>query len=342
MTTEIHALSHKLYIDAQPYLTSYFTPLYDNFNKEIFDSEIGIPNAFEDFVQLVYNAHKQSFKRIYMKEISIPKCSYNKDSKDVLLGFSAGLDSVYQAIALKEQGYNVKLFYLINGNMYENGQSYKWAKVIAEKLNMPLITAKISPNTKKDNPYRKFWAENPIKNQYIMAMMVDTCIEYNIQYISMGDDFNLDIEHAAIGINLTDAKEMTQTWLKGLHHYLPDIKFIPIENNIEKDKRIEKLIEYNLQDYYYSCVQSGRFNQKFHKTCEEKYNIKLFHNNCGTYCRKCAMHNLILYYKGIQTFPEDFINKCWERMWNNAHSADYVFFSPDIPLEQRIKNLLEY
>ena len=54
------------------------------------------------------------------------------------------------------------------------------------------------------------------------------------------------------------------------------------------------------------------------------------------------MHNLILYYKGIQTFPEDFINKCWERMWNNAHSADYVFFSPDIPLEQRIKNLLEY
>ena len=107
MTTEIHALSHKLYIDAQPYLTSYFTPLYDNFNKEIFDSEIGIPNAFEDFVQLVYNAHKQSFKRIYMKEISIPKCSYNKDSKDVLLGFSAGLDSVYQAIALKEQGYNV-------------------------------------------------------------------------------------------------------------------------------------------------------------------------------------------------------------------------------------------
>ncbi len=47
-----------------------------------------------------------------------------KDSKDVLLGFSAGLDSVYQAIALRT-GYNVKLFYLINGNMYENGQSYR-------------------------------------------------------------------------------------------------------------------------------------------------------------------------------------------------------------------------
>ena len=327
-----------------PILTRCFGELFDNFNKEVFDKELYVPAGFEEFVKIIYGAHKQQFTRIYLTDIKqhLQYGVYKEDSKEALLGFSAGLDSVYQAIRLKEKGYNVRLFFLRNANMYENGQAYKYAVQIADKLGLPLIAPSISQYTEKSNPYRKFWPENPIKNQYIMAMMVDYCLQHGIINISMGDDFNLGLKDAAVGINLTDAREVTEAWLKGIGTYLPELTFIPIEKGKEKDERIRKLMKYGLEDLYYSCVQQGRFNQKYHNKVEEKYGVSLFHNNCGTYCRKCAMHNLILHYKGIRKFPDDFIETCWEKMWNNSHSADYVFFNPDIPLEQRIKNLLEY
>lgn len=322
-------------------LTPHICSLYDNFNKQEFDKCIQLLFGFDDFVNLVYTKHKQ-----YLTEVkydnTFKTINLNTDSNVVLLGFSAGLDSVFQAIKLKEAGYDVKLYFMKNVNTYENGQSYKYAKIIADKLGLELIECRIIKNNDKTSIYKQYWPENPIKNQLILSTMIDYCITHGYNKISLGDDFDLSVKDAAVGINLTDAREITTFFLNGVSVHIKNLEFIPIEKGNDKSARIRCLMKYNLIDDYYSCVQSGRFNKKYHDTIEKKYNIKLFGNNCGTYCRKCAMHNLICHYTGIITFPDDFISKCWEVMWKNAHSADYVFFSPDIPLEQRIQNLYTY
>ena len=49
-----------------------------------------------------------------------------------------------------------------------------------------------------------------------------------------------------------------------------------------------------------------------------------------------------MYYEKMVDYPQDFIDACWRVMWDNKHSADYKFFAPDLPLEDRIKNLYTY
>jgi len=49
-------------------------------------------------------------------------------------------------------------------NTYENGQAFKHAEAIANKLNLELIAPKMVKSFKKDNLFRQSWPENPLKN----------------------------------------------------------------------------------------------------------------------------------------------------------------------------------
>lgn len=336
-------LSTKLDLDClnKQFFSQIMLDVYEGFNKQIFPDKAVCPEKFQDMCNLVYASFKQP-KPNYV-DYEIKKQTILTENKDVLLGFSAGLDSVYQAIYLKETGYNVHLFFAKNINTYENGQAWKYAQIIANKLNLELISISMKKNFKKDlikNPFKQIWPENPIKNQLIMSIMADICLEKKWKYISLGDDFDLTLEKAVPGVNTTDAREITQSFLSGLQHYI-NLEFIKIPTKHDKGLRLKKMFEYNLQDDYYSCVQAGRFNKSFKKRIENKFNIKLLGNNCGS-CRKCCMHNLIMHYLNIQKFPEDFIEHCWKKMYTTGCGADYEFFKPELSLEQRIKNLFEY
>lgn len=269
-----------------------------------------------------------------LSDVIVPTIT-NTDLKKVVLGFSGGLDSVYQAIDLKEKGYEVVLYHLKGINTYENGQATKHCESIAEKLGCEYVESVISKKRGSQTV-----PENPLKNELIMGLMIDYCLENNIPYISLGDDLNLSLKDSVSGINVTDAREVTEAFINGIQKVV-DIKFLPIMGG-EKIDRIKKLIEYGLENDYYSCVQAGRFNKKLHNLNERKYGVKLFDGNCGCSCRKCAMHNLLLYYGGMREYPKEFIDKCWKVMWDNSYSADYELFKPDLPDDIRVKNLFNY
>lgn len=172
--------------------------------------------------------------------------------------------------------------------------------------------------------------------------MIDICIENGWNKISLGDDFDLGIKDAVFGINLTDARELTQTFLSGISHFCKNIEFLIIDSKKHnKFDRLMTLADNDLLDYYYSCVSAGRFNQSTRKRIQKKFNIDLFANNCGS-CRKCCMHNLLLHYKNKKNFSQEYIDFCWKKMYDNGYSADYEFFKPELSLEQRLENLYAY
>lgn len=328
---------------SMPFLAKHALELYDNFNQKDFLADITTIDAFVPMCNMIYQSFHKPLPKVSC--ISIEKKHIDADDgKNVVLGFSAGLDSVYQALLLKECGYNVHLFFAKNINTYENGQAWKYAQTIANKLNMDLIDASVKKDLRKGdnaNAFRQHWPENPMKNQLIMSMMVDLCLERGWQYISLGDDFDLTLDMAVPGVNTTDAKEVTMSFLNGIKPYVEGLKFIPIPKGYDKGKRLVKIVSYGLENDYYSCVQSGRFNKSFRKRMEDKYSVQLFGNNCGC-CRKCCMHDLILHYSGQKTFPDAFISHCWEKMHSTGCKADYEFFKPDLPLDKRIANLFSY
>lgn len=338
MSNTIINRTGSLTIPSNHYLfTNMIFSLYKNFNKEHF-SDIEVEKPFLKFVKTVVTKHNQKCsiksKTIDLK-VNIP------NNKKVVLGFSAGLDSCFQALRLKKKGYDVSLFFVKNLNTYENGQALKAAYIFSEKTKIPLVVANFKKNFDKDNPYRQYWAENPIKNQLILAMMCDYCVDNDISNISLGDDFSLGIDDAVVGTNVTDAKEVTKTFLKGLSK-LCNINFIPINKKYDKGYRLEFLKNKKLLDTYYSCVSPGRFNKKLHTNNILKYNVKDLPNyNCGS-CRKCALHWLLLKNLKLVKKNKEFEKHCWEILYNTKYNADAFLFSPNIPKKQRIKNLFEY
>lgn len=326
------------------FLTQHILDLHDCFNCKPFPCQLKTLPSLSAMCNMVYESFKQevpSFDGIDAESMNIESKS---DSKDVILGFSSGLDSVYQALLLKEQGYNVHLLFAKGINTYENGQAWKYAQPIADIIGAELMSFNVKKNLSKDlskNPFRQQWPENPIKNELIMAVMLDICIERGWRYISLGDDFDLTLDKSVPGVNTTDAKEVTLSFLDGIREYVKGFTFIPIQKGHDKGVRLQKLIDYGLEDLYYSCVQAGCRNKYFKSLTEKKFNVKLFGNNCGK-CRKCCMHNLILHYTKKKIIPDDYVSYCWEKMYTTGCKADYEFFKPELSLDERINNLFSY
>lgn len=308
--------------------------VYKYFNSEVFDRTLKLPDCFSDTIEILNKAHNQSYTNEFY-QVTLIKRKLKKDN-EVLVACSGGLDSVYQTINLKQLGYKVTLFHVNNMNYYSNGKEFKTIEKISEKLDLPLVTVSFKANTKKDNPYRKFWAENSFKDMLFYSIMLDYCDYNNIYNISSGDDLSLDISKAVVGTNLSDAKQVTETFIKQLHNYR-DFRFIPTSQE-HKGKRLKTLIENGLINDFYSCVNPGRFNQSNHKRISERFGIELYKYNCGL-CRKCAFHNLLRHYYLGEEFTSKFIEYCWKKI---ANGADKIFFDPKLPLKTRIKNLYEY
>jgi len=299
--------------------------LYDNFNKKVFDATFCTP--FAKTSDLIYQAFKQEGRVI---KGLLPQKEFGKSNK-IVLAFSGGLDSVYQALKLREEGEEVVLFHVKNANAYSNFQEYKAAKAFADKYSFEWVEAYVRAS--KNETYRKSWPENPSKNEMIYSIILDWMTENDCYKLSAGDDFRLDMARTVPDTNLSDAREITQSFLENF-----PIEFIPLKNATKVD-RLKYLKEKNALDDFYSCVAAGRLVQFLKGKAEKKFNIKLEHWNCGGGCRKCAMHSLILhYYLGVD-YPKEYLDKCWDTI---SIGADNIFFDKSIPLETRIKNLEDY
>ena len=306
--------------------------LFNIFNLKAFKKNVVIPEGFNNIIQLLYNKFEISVPNV--TEIPYNAVNLTDNKEVVILTFSGGLDSCYQALKLKEQGYEVHLFHMSNANRYENGQGTKVAKEFAATHNFKFIEAKLS------NGY-KYWPENPLKNQMILTTIIDYCIDNGYNRISLGESLALSTDETVAGINTTDSKDLTYMFIDDLKKYVNNLVILEVEGTPSKLDKLNLLTKYNSIDLYYSCLHAGRFNASRHKQAETKFNIKLPLHNCGCYCRKCATQNLLLHYGGVMTYPEEFIEKCWKIMYDNGFSSEKRFFTPDIPLEQRIKNLYE-
>jgi hypothetical protein len=192
----------------------------------------------------------------------------------------------------------------------------------------------------KSNPYKQFWAENPIKNQMGFALMLDYCIAKGYSIISAGDALTLGLNTRTLGVNLTDCNEVTEKFLDGMKSSVKGLTFIPTKTT--KFKKLEKLHSLKMLDNYYPCLNAGRFNQSLHKKFEHKFNVTIPKCLCG-YCRKCVNSILMLHYGNLIRYPDEVIQHCWDKMCpdnKNQNTASYEY-GKDIPLEKRIKNLFK-
>lgn len=298
-----------------------FYPIYNNFQQETFYKTVECNKYLAPLVKGVYKFHKQPLPKIKYSNDTIKYIKINKNKK-VLLCYSGGLDSIYQAFYLRNKGYDVILYHVKGINKFENGQSTKVTKEFAYKFGFDLIEI---DNIKTE--HNKYWPENPVKNQMILSIAIDYCIEQGVYNVADGDNYTLLTKNATVGVNYTDTKECNENFESFVNKFC-DINFIHLggKNRQQEIKYIEK---YSNMDYVYSCLSPGRFNQSWRKRVINKYDIDeniIPKYNCCT-CRKCASQILLLKYLGYVKFNnEDFEEYLWSKQLSGKYAArDFVW-----------------
>ena len=227
---------------------------------------------------------------------------YSKNN-NVVVCCSGGKDSTAVAIKLKEENYNVCLYY-VKGINKSYPEEEKRIAGIAEYLQVPYyIDKRFKFSGHSDFP------DNPVKNQLILSMALNYAHESgNACKIAFGD-FNQDtIAKCDFMTSWSDTIEMQTAYQSFIKHYVPDFEYIaPFNSEFDSINIINT--HYEILPLTQSCITPYRFRNKL-KTCnEEKYKMELPANRCGS-CYKCCREYIHFHILGRYDLNQGFYKHC--------------------------------
>lgn len=283
--------------------TKLFKSIYEQTSVKPLPNEICAPVTLVPYLDTLYGAFNQRY-RLNLKSFDIPTITCQK-SDHVMVAYSGGKDSVACVLKLKKQGFIPHLFFM-NGINKSYTSEMATAILTAKKLGCDITIYDVTITGKKE------YVEHPIKDQFILAVMVDEGLKRNIYKYAFGTGYEDNVEIVSNDYQLSDAYEMFTSISKFYSNYIEPFKiFIPLRNETESVCEILSSEYPDLIFESYSCMMPLRYRDNIIKANERKYDIKLLPNNCGS-CDKCCLINIMLQKIGYVNYPDSFIQHCWD------------------------------
>lgn len=283
--------------------TKLWKQLYVQFSVKKLSRVIKGPATLCEYISLLGKALNEELS------LSDNKCNLKTyddktfDDKRIIVGFSGGKDSLACALKLLDDGYIPTLFYVDGINRsYNNELTY--AKTLANELGLELYVYKVKILGKCD------FIENPIKNQFILSLMVDYGLKKNINKCSIGTFYSDGIETISTEYMLSDCYDLLVATEGFYKNYIPHFELIiPLEDETESFCIINKFNKNGLLNDCFSCMTPLRYKENIRKININKYGISLLPNRCGS-CYKCCQEALILNELGIEKYNSGFLHHC--------------------------------
>lgn len=272
---------------------------------------------FEEYGEVEY--------RVDFVDRNYSKLNSLGDEKDLILLFSGGKDSTAAALGYKELGYNVYLYHLLGINK-QYPDEWKRAKQIADYLNLPIYFDKIELSGKLDYP------EHPMKNMLIATRALNWGIKNNITtQLACGNYKTGHLEKASFFISSGDTVEMWDLYNYIIQTIIPNFEMkIDLTNSTETLNILSK--DFKLFGLAQSCMGAYRFREWNKKRIEDKYNIKLLPNRCGS-CWKDAVEYIYLVDNSDEyEYNEEYYKYCLNILKKNAKNEHNVVFNSIIEL----------
>lgn len=252
-------------------------------------------------IKTIEKGFNKDFDINYQEE-NINPYSYDCDNNNVVVCFSGGKDSTSAAIKMKNEGYNVFLYYIQGINKSFPDELIR-AKNIAQQLKLPLHIEKV--NLKGKTTFH----DNPVKNQLIASMALDWSANNNISTKIVFGDFTTDnVNNSSFLEAWSDTQEMWLAHKEFVRHYIPSYEIIiPFSNYIETMDIIST--QPLLMNMIQGCVLPHRFREITKKKNENKFNVKLQPHRCGS-CWKCCVEYIHYADTGVNKYNKDFYAHC--------------------------------
>lgn len=273
-------------------------------NTAFFDENIRLFNFDKDakpIIDLLAFGAKRDFDVTYY-ESEKRNQSYVEEKGNVIVAFSGGKDSTAAALKMRDDGYNVYLFYVQGINKSYPDELDK-AREIATSLNMPLHIETVSLRGKTD------FHDNPVKNQLIASMALDYGVRDSIGTRVCFGDFYRDFASESSFLEAwSDCMEMWQAHSDFVRLYVPKYQIIiPFKNYIETMDIIST--RRDIMEKVQGCVLPHRFREMMKKRNEEVYGVKLLPHRCGS-CWKCCAEYIHYADVGVVEYNKDFYHHC--------------------------------
>lgn len=310
--------------------TNMFLKYYIDFSVKPLQKKIKAPELLKQYFDVIYN----SFNSLYVFENILFECHYSiENNNKILVAFSGGRDSLATTIKLQKMGYLPILFFVDGINRsYPNERNA--VKTLSKKLNLDLIIENIYVTGKCD------FIENPVKNQFILSMMVDYGINNRISKFSFGCVLDDNITNVNADYMLSDASELFKLITPFFKKHIDNFKIInPIKNETESIIILNKT---NLLILTESCMLPMRYKTKLIENNVKKFDFDFYKlgNRCGS-CYKCCQEILTLDLIKTINISYELRLHCWKvlkrksKEWGSQWEYDWI----DLRYKKHVYNI---
>lgn len=290
------------------YFGEMFTRLYEDIGNQAHD----VPADFYKYPVDLAEILKTIYRDFKMLEPIDDKPHFEITSNNkILLAFSSGKDSTATALKFLKEGYEVEAFF-VQGVNRQYPQEVEYAQKVCDYIGIPLIVYKASYSGKQA------YMENPIKNLYILALMLDYGLRNGFTNYSMGNHTEVNLKESNIQYNWSDAIEIYDMFTEFARKRFPQYNFISGLSEGENPYRILLESDYDMIDILgniSSCIMTNRFRESLHSKNEEKYKINLIPGRCGS-CHKCAIEYIQLCRYKLIPINKAYYKACHKKLYD--------------------------
>lgn len=248
----------------------------------------GLPETVRPMLDVVYKVHGGEYE--IQDPVPVERVGNGATGKRLVVGFSGGKDSLAALLEARAQGYDVTAFHVAGINRGAPDER-QYAARMARRCGLPMVVRTVKLAGKLEYP------ENYVKNQFIVAAMVQWGAPQGIANYSLGNALSRTVATCHPRYTLTDTVELLKAMQPFFEASYPAYRYHWFLDNGTDSYRI--LVKYapNSIPFVKGCLALPWQKKIWREANERKYGLRLLPNRCGS-CGKCCLEYVILYDMG--------------------------------------------
>lgn len=264
-------------------LTKWFQPIYEAYSVTRFPAALNVPDSVRAILNKLHR--KAGVKPLGGGAGVLPQLQLNRHAdgkKRAFISFAGGKDALAVAIRAAEDGYVPTLFYIQGVNKVVPSERTA-SEACAKMAGFPLVERKINIKGTKD------FGEHPLKNVFILCMLIDEGIKQGATAFGQGNIFEEDSTHSILDDCLSDAYDILRDFCRVFRQMLPQFVHLQyLHDNLQAFYTVWKYNK-NIIPLLSTC-NTGDFRRPMRrKYIAEHFGAGVLSaKGCGG-CYKCAM-----------------------------------------------------